>query len=130
MLVRHRVALASAAVLGAVVLSVPPVAAHSAGPALSPVAASAVAPVPLVEPGAPAFCGYYDGGTTTRRGQSGAPVREVQCLINHWSGGQPLAVDGIFGARTESWVVHFQDVKGLRVDGIVGPQTWAALRAL
>ncbi|GHB19766.1 peptidoglycan-binding domain-containing protein [Streptomyces chryseus] len=101
MLVRHRVALASAAALGAVVLSVSPVAAYSAEPAVSPVAVSAV-----------------------------AAVREVQCLITYWSGGQPLAVDGIFGARTESWVVHFQDVKGLRVDGIVGPQTWAALRAL
>ncbi|GGX33108.1 peptidoglycan-binding domain-containing protein [Streptomyces chryseus] len=129
MLVRHRVALASAAALGAVVLPVAPVAAYSAEPAVSP-AVSAVAPAPLVEPGAPAYCGYYDGNATTRRGQSGAAVREVQCLITYWSGGQPLAVDGIFGARTESWVVHFQDVKGLRVDGIVGPQTWAALRAL
>ncbi|OEJ39725.1 hypothetical protein AR457_18925 [Streptomyces agglomeratus] len=123
MLVRHRVALASAAVLGALALSVAPAAAYTAPPA-----AVVVAAVPVAEPAAPAYCGYYDGNATTRRGQSGAAVREVQCLINHWSGGQPLAVDGIFGARTESWVVHFQDVKGLRVDGIVGPQTWAALR--
>lgn len=125
MLVRHRVALASAAVLGALTLSVAPVAAYSAPPAVA-----AVAPVPVAEPAAPAYCGYYDGNATTRRGQSGAVVREVQCLINHRSGGQPLSVDGIFGARTESWVVHFQDVHGLRVDGIVGPQTWAALRAV
>ncbi|OEJ26218.1 hypothetical protein AS594_18700 [Streptomyces agglomeratus] len=123
MLVRHRAALASAAVLGALALSVAPAAAYTAPPA-----AVVVTAVPVAESAAPAYCGYYDGNATARRGQSGAAVREVQCLINHWSGGQPLAVDGIFGARTESWVVHFQDVKGLRVDGIVGPQTWAALR--
>ncbi|MBT2510847.1 peptidoglycan-binding protein [Streptomyces sp. ISL-98] len=27
-------------------------------------------------------------------------------------------------------MVHYQDVNGLQVDGIVGPQTWDALRAL
>ncbi|MGW0551491.1 peptidoglycan-binding domain-containing protein [Streptomyces altiplanensis] len=122
MLVRHRVALASAAVLGALALSVPPAVAHSAAPA--------AAPVPVAQLAPPAYCGHYDGSATTRRGHAGAAVREVQCLINHWAGGEALAVDGVFGARTESWVVHFQDVKGLQVDGIVGPRTWAALRAL
>ncbi|WP_093800212.1 peptidoglycan-binding protein [Streptomyces sp. Wb2n-11] len=122
MLVRHRVALASAAVLGGLALSVSPTVAHSAAPAAAPVPVARFAP--------PAYCGHYDGSTTTRRGHSGAAVREAQCLINHRAGGEALAVDGVFGARTESWVVRFQDVKGLQVDGIVGPRTWAALRAL
>ncbi|MGX1886386.1 peptidoglycan-binding domain-containing protein [Streptomyces sp. NPDC055287] len=124
MLVRRRVALASAsaAALCALAMSVLPAAAAPAAPA--------AAPVPVSQLAAPAHCGYYGGSVTTRRGHSGAAVREVQCLINYWAGAQSLTVDGIFGARTESWVVHFQDVNGLRVDGIVGPQTWAALRAL
>jgi peptidoglycan hydrolase-like protein with peptidoglycan-binding domain len=79
---------------------------------------------------AAAHCGYYSGNATTRRGDQGARVKEIQCIINRWNSGTPLQVDGVFGPRTESWVVYFQDVRGLRVDGIVGPQTWASLRAV
>jgi hypothetical protein len=39
-----------------------------------------------------------------------------------------LLVDGIFGPRTEATVRQYQGVKGLKVDGIVGRQTWGALR--
>jgi peptidoglycan hydrolase-like protein with peptidoglycan-binding domain len=105
--------------------------------ALFAAAAPAIAHAPPAASAAPAhaaaaagYCGYYDGSRTTRRGDRGNAVQEIQCLINIWSGGSPLAVDGDFGPRTESWVVHFQDVNGLRVDGVVGPQTWSALRAL
>ncbi|WP_274560171.1 peptidoglycan-binding domain-containing protein [Streptomyces spiramyceticus] len=121
MFARHRVALATAAVFGALAMSVAPAVAHSP---------QAAAPVSAVQLAPPAYCGYYDGTATTQRGDSGNRVREVQCLINYWSGSDVLAIDGAFGPRTESWVVHFQDVNGLRVDGIVGPQTWDALRAL
>lgn len=96
-----------------------------------PAAAYAAAPAPVAKAAkAAATCGYYNGSTTTRRGATGDAVREIQCLLNRWNGGSPLAVDGDFGPRTESWVVYFQDVKGLSVDGIVGPQTWSALRAV
>jgi N-acetylmuramoyl-L-alanine amidase len=36
-------------------------------------------------------------------------------------------VDGIFLKLTYNAVVSFQQKHGLRVDGVVGPQTWAAL---
>jgi peptidoglycan hydrolase-like protein with peptidoglycan-binding domain len=39
-----------------------------------------------------------------------------------------IAVDGIFGSATRAAVVQFQKQSGLAADGIVGPQTWQALR--
>ena len=58
---------------------------------------------------------------TLRRGARGAHVQNLQQLL----GG--LAIDGIFGPRTEQAVRAFQQANGLKVDGIVGPQTWGAL---
>ncbi|MEU7133250.1 peptidoglycan-binding domain-containing protein [Streptomyces sp. NPDC046261] len=79
---------------------------------------------------AAAHCGFYHGKATTRRGDRGDRVKEIQCIINRWNGGAPLKVDGVFGPRVESWVVYFQDKRGLKVDGVVGPQTWSSLRAV
>ena len=36
-------------------------------------------------------------------------------------------IDGIFGPVTTAAVEQFQGYSGLAVDGIVGPDTWAAL---
>jgi len=38
-----------------------------------------------------------------------------------------ITVDGFYGGDTEAVVRQFQADKGLRVDGITGPNTWAAL---
>jgi peptidoglycan hydrolase-like protein with peptidoglycan-binding domain len=43
--------------------------------------------------------------------------------------GYGAAADGIFGSRTERAVKAFQRAKGLGVDGIVGPATYAKLEA-
>jgi len=40
--------------------------------------------------------------------------------------GWDLTSDGVFGARTRHVVESFQAEKGLRVDGILGPETWNA----
>lgn len=61
------------------------------------------------------------------QGSSGPCVAELQYLLN--SRGANLAVDGIFGSLTTAAVRSFQTSHRLLVDGIVGPQTKAALYA-
>src|SRR5262245_47492412 len=94
----------AATILLAVLLVIGVAALGSAGPALS-------APDP-----------------TLRRGSTGAGVREVQTILIA-NGFKPGPVDGRFGPRTRRAVMEFQGAKQLVVDGIVGPKTWAALRA-
>jgi peptidoglycan hydrolase-like protein with peptidoglycan-binding domain len=60
-----------------------------------------------------------------RQGSVGQPVRSLQYLLN--ARGACLAVDGIFGPRTNAAVRTFQSTHGLVVDGIVGPQTWRSV---
>lgn len=70
---------------------------------------------------------------TVRRGSTGQAVRAVQEQINHRNlrGWGFLAVDGVFGPRTEASVRGFQTGMTFQlpftVDGIVGPNTWKAL---
>jgi peptidoglycan hydrolase-like protein with peptidoglycan-binding domain len=58
-----------------------------------------------------------------KKGSTGQAVRELQLALNAL-GYNTGAVDGQFGAQTESAVKHFQQDRGLTVDGIVGPITW------
>jgi peptidoglycan hydrolase-like protein with peptidoglycan-binding domain len=60
-----------------------------------------------------------------REGDQAHPVPSLQYLLR--ARGHSVAVDGIFGPRTDAAVRAFQQQKGLAVDGIVGPQTWTAL---
>lgn len=62
---------------------------------------------------------------TLRTGSKGDSVRLLQTLLNR--AGYELAIDGIFGTMTRCSVKGFQSERGLKVDGIVGRQTWAAL---
>ncbi len=57
---------------------------------------------------------------------SGSEGRQVQLLQQALGG---IKVDGIFGPETEAAVRSFQAARGLTVDGIVGPLTSAALRS-
>lgn len=61
-----------------------------------------------------------------RRGSSGSEVRTIQTKLRRW-GYYSGAVDGIYGARTEQAVRHFQRVNGLTQDGVCGAQTLRAL---
>lgn len=71
-----------------------------------------------------------------QKGSNGPDVVEVQGRLNNFHvfrvGGQhypPLVTDGLYGDRTEQRVREFQQISHLKVDGIVGNQTWAALIA-
>jgi len=56
----------------------------------------------------------------------GGDVEQVQTALKN-SGFDPGAIDGIYGPYTERAVKAFQKKKGLKVDGIVGPETAKAL---
>jgi hypothetical protein len=60
------------------------------------------------------------------RGSQGSLVTTLQERLTQL-GYDPGPVDGVFGYRTESAVLKFQQEKGVDADGVVGNQTWQAL---
>jgi len=73
------------------------------------------APALTVFPGA----GYEPGGSRV--------VRDLQRLLAR-TGYRPGPIDGRYGPLTEAAVRRFQAHRGLQVDGIAGPRTFADLR--
>ncbi|NLZ53092.1 MAG: spore cortex-lytic enzyme [Thermoanaerobacteraceae bacterium] len=66
------------------------------------------------------------GDRILMNGDIGDDVAELQRLLNaqgFWSGN----VDGIFGNVTMDALLRFQKTKGIRADGIAGPETLRAL---
>ena len=63
-----------------------------------------------------------------RKGSTGEDVRKLQERLNEL-GYDCGAVDGKFGDNTRRAVIAFQGAHGLKTDGVVGTQTWAALDA-
>ena len=62
---------------------------------------------------------------TLRRGSTSPSVRTLQHQLT--AAGFPCATDGQFGPKTQQAVRDFQRARGLKVDGVVGARTWAAL---
>ncbi len=60
---------------------------------------------------------------TVKRGAKGACVKRLQQALKT-AGFSPGSIDGIFGPLTEAAVKKFQKAKGLKVTGIVDPDTW------
>lgn len=67
------------------------------------------------------------GSTTLKQGSSGSDVTALQKALNATMG-SGLTVDGQFGPATHNAVVRYQKSRGLSADGVVGTQTWAALK--
>ncbi|MEB3329612.1 MAG: M15 family metallopeptidase [Candidatus Sericytochromatia bacterium] len=65
-------------------------------------------------------------GPLVREGLRGEPVRALQARLRAL-GFDAGPRDGLFGPRTQAAVRAFQRARGLEVDGVVGPRTWAAL---
>ncbi len=61
-----------------------------------------------------------------RLGSTGDHVRELERRLQGL-GLYTGAIDGVFGGGVESAVKRFQKSNGLEPDGVVGPNTWAAL---
>ncbi|MCL2056972.1 MAG: peptidoglycan-binding protein [Oscillospiraceae bacterium] len=70
-------------------------------------------------------------GTLLRNGSRGDDVRLMQSKLMQLRGRHPsipfIAVDGIFGPRTQEAVIAFQRAAGLNADGIIGPITWGEI---
>jgi hypothetical protein len=78
-------------------------------------------PVIVKTPGEPVLIqGDTDSGT-------GGAVTRLQQRLNVWKAAPAIHVDGDFGLLTKTGVMEFQKLRGLTIDGIVGPQTWAGL---
>jgi len=59
-------------------------------------------------------------------GSTGKAVRRLQRALRR-TPNLGLVVDGVFGSQLDTAVKDFQEGAGLTADGVVGPQTWAAL---
>ncbi|KXK63989.1 hypothetical protein AWW66_00690 [Micromonospora rosaria] len=79
---------------------------------------AATAPTPA--PATPST-GPKPGSRTVRRGSTGADVAFVQRFVGERRCGPAT---GSFDAMTESGVQWYQGIRGITVDGVVGPQTW------
>lgn len=64
------------------------------------------------------------GSRVVKNGDAGLDVAYIQTQL----GFSPDDIDGDFGPKTEQAVKHFQEARGLEVDGKVGPATFASLR--
>jgi peptidoglycan hydrolase-like protein with peptidoglycan-binding domain len=74
-----------------------------------------------------AFARHRLGTRLLRVGNRGWDVAEAQFELA-WAGYPSGAFDGVFGPHLTGAVRRFQRARGLRVDGVIGPLTLAAVR--
>lgn len=67
-------------------------------------------------------------GVTLRPGDSGESVEAIQQALTQL-GYDPGTIDGAYGPATQEAVIAFQQAAEITADGVVGPETLAALAA-
>jgi peptidoglycan hydrolase-like protein with peptidoglycan-binding domain len=77
------------------------------------------------EPGLSSVCDS-ESYSSLRQGAGGTEVEHLHRQLEA-AGFEAGDADGVFGVKTKAAVMAFQRARGLEVDGIVGPRTWAAL---
>jgi len=80
---------------------------------------------PVLTDGARDFFGYSHA-VLSYYGSRGTEVTNIQKKLKQW-GYYDGKIDGIFGYQTYKAVRYFQYKNGLKVDGVVGPETLSAL---
>ncbi len=70
------------------------------------------------------------GDRVLSRGARGSDVKEMQVKLKQLGYNSVGPIDGIFGRLTEGAVRAFQSGRGLRVDGVAGPETIRLLKRL
>lgn len=77
------------------------------------------------------YANSWQAGEDLQAGSTGQSVRQLQYMLrvvsNYVSTVPQVAIDGIFGSRTEAAVIAYQRCAGLSQDGIVGQATWNSL---
>ena len=105
---------------------------HKAGTVLSPSLASLGWTDYAILPGQTEDVADMPTNTrpTLRRGDKGDAVRDLQTMLVAQGYDLPgSGIDGDYGPETRGAVLAFQDDRGLKMDGIVGPETWAELES-
>ena len=82
-------------------------------------------PAPTIPPGPK--CPTQPARPILSSRSSGPGVKVLQALLNARGANPPLRVDGDFGIQTHGAVLVFQRARKIKVDGIVGLETWRAL---
>ena len=62
---------------------------------------------------------------TIHMGAKGDLVAQMQDLLGKW--GSNVKPNGHFNIGTRTALLKFQNEKGLEIDGVCGPETWAEL---
>ncbi|HEU4752328.1 MAG TPA: peptidoglycan-binding domain-containing protein [Armatimonadota bacterium] len=67
---------------------------------------------------------HKNGSRVNREGQRGTDIQTLQRFIGKdWMG----AADGIAGPKFTAGIKRYQRMRGIKVDGLAGPQTWGPI---